>query len=43
MRVVQLLAGGHGHTDAGLRAGVGVGGLALMLLAMLLAHLFGLT
>ena len=42
MRVFQLPANGHGLTEAGLRAGVGLAGLALTLFAMLLAHVGGL-
>ncbi len=41
MRVFQLPVGAHGHTEAGLRAGVGLAGLALTLFAMLLAHVGG--
>lgn len=43
MRVFQLAAGSYGHIEAGLRAGVGLAGLALTLLVMLLAQAGELT
>lgn len=41
MRRFQLPTGGHSHAEAGFRAGVGLAGLALTLLAMLLARVGG--
>lgn len=43
MHMFQPPADGHRTGEAGLRAGVGLAGLILLLLAMLLAHLGGLT